>query len=74
MPDFTVIEGGGKRRPTYEEYLARQASRRLVIELLRDLTREYGGAFATANALNCEIAWNKDPAFGVICIQSGPRG
>jgi hypothetical protein len=22
----------------------------------------------------CEIAWNKDPAFGVICIQSGPLG
>jgi V8-like Glu-specific endopeptidase len=22
----------------------------------------------------CEFAWNKDPALGVICIQSGPRG
>jgi hypothetical protein len=22
----------------------------------------------------CESAWNKDPAFGVIGIQSGPRG
>ena len=24
--------------------------------------------------VNCEVAWNKDPALGVICIQSGPRG
>jgi hypothetical protein len=23
---------------------------------------------------NCESAWNKDPVFGVIGIQSGPRG
>ena len=22
----------------------------------------------------CELAWNKDPVFGVIGIQSGPRG
>ena len=22
----------------------------------------------------CEFAWNKNPALGVICIQSGPRG
>jgi mannose-1-phosphate guanylyltransferase/mannose-6-phosphate isomerase len=22
----------------------------------------------------CHFAWNKDPGFGVICIQSGPRG
>jgi len=25
-------------------------------------------------AQKCESAWNKDPAFGVIGIQSGPRG
>jgi hypothetical protein len=24
--------------------------------------------------LGCESAWNKDPVFGVIGIQSGPRG
>ncbi len=24
--------------------------------------------------LGCESAWNKDPLFGVIGIQSGPRG
>jgi hypothetical protein len=23
---------------------------------------------------NCESAWNKNPVFGVIGIQSGPRG
>ena len=22
---------------------------------------------------DCEVAWNKDPALGLICIQSGPR-
>jgi hypothetical protein len=25
-------------------------------------------------APKCESAWNKDPVFGVIGIQSGPRG
>jgi hypothetical protein len=37
-------------------------------------------AFATLNpsptgwlAVNCVSAWNKDPVFGVIGIQSGPR-
>jgi hypothetical protein len=24
--------------------------------------------------IKCVFAWNKDPSFGVICIQSGPRG
>jgi hypothetical protein len=24
--------------------------------------------------IECEQAWNKDPVFGVIGIQSGPRG
>jgi hypothetical protein len=24
--------------------------------------------------VHCEYAWNKDPVFGVIGIQSGPRG
>jgi hypothetical protein len=43
-------------------------------------TREPGLASAKAitgavrNALNCVSAWNKDPVFGVIGIQSGPRG
>jgi hypothetical protein len=26
------------------------------------------------NRSDCESAWNKDPVFGVIGIQSGPRG
>jgi hypothetical protein len=59
MPDFTVIEGGGKggprsekgRRPSIDEVLARDAFRRLVIELLRDLTRDYDSGFATTQAL-----------------------
>jgi hypothetical protein len=27
-----------------------------------------------SHEFGCESAWNKDPAFGVIGIQSGPRG
>ena len=29
---------------------------------------------AARDELVCESAWNKDPVFGVIGIQSGPRG
>ena len=29
---------------------------------------------AVAGAARCVSAWNKDPVFGVIGIQSGPRG
>jgi hypothetical protein len=28
----------------------------------------------TEQDLDCVSAWNKDPVFGVIGIQSGPRG
>lgn len=38
MPDFTVIEGGGKPQ-NYEADAARQAFERLVIEILRALAR-----------------------------------
>jgi hypothetical protein len=39
----------------------------------------HAGKIALAKALlravgDCGSAWNKDPAFGVIGIQSGPRG
>ena len=27
----------------------------------------------THTLADCEVAWNKNPALGVICIQSGPR-
>ncbi len=29
---------------------------------------------ATGEPPKCAFAWNKDPALGVICIQSEPRG
>jgi acyl-CoA reductase-like NAD-dependent aldehyde dehydrogenase len=28
---------------------------------------------AGRDAIGCEVAWNKNPALGMICIQSGPR-
>jgi hypothetical protein len=30
--------------------------------------------FSTRAGTECESAWNKDPVFGVIGIQTGPRG
>lgn len=51
MPDFTVIEGGGKGRQSVEEYLAREAFGRLVIELLRALARENDNGAQSAHAL-----------------------
>src|SRR4051794_2203529 len=36
-------------------------------------TAPYAGR-TTANWVDCESAWNKDPVFGVIGIQTGPRG
>ena len=43
------------------------------------LAREMIGRARVARLLDgyrdlCELAWNKDPVFGVIGIQSGPRG
>ena len=35
------------------------------------LSRGVSGAARSATV--CEVAWNKDPALGLICIQSGPR-
>ena len=33
-----------------------------------------GAKVIVADILGCESAWNKDPVFGVIGIQSGPPG
>jgi hypothetical protein len=33
-----------------------------------------GQAATKCDQHQCESAWNKDPVFGVIGIQSGPRG
>jgi N-ethylmaleimide reductase len=38
-----------------------------------DLQREYYTQRASDGGLICVSAWNKDPVFGVIGIQSGPR-
>lgn len=51
MPDFRVIEGGGKGRQSVEEYLARKAFRRFVIELLRALARENDNGVQSTHAL-----------------------
>ena len=32
------------------------------------------GAYPWIHCAKCVSAWNKDPVFGVIGIQSGPRG
>jgi len=40
---------------------------------LADRSRHPAHDRRQANAV-CEIAWNKDPALEVICIQSGPQG
>jgi transposase len=42
----------------------------------RDMPKRYGNWNSTFVRFTrwCESAWNKDPVFGVIGIQSGPRG
>ena len=54
-----------------------------TLRLLRDSWRRARAAGLTKKGIEhragsplclCEFAWNKDPALGVICIQSGPRG
>jgi hypothetical protein len=46
-----------------------------VLQLLMEADVEgLIGAAGTNGPPICESAWNKDPVFGVIGIQSGPRG
>jgi hypothetical protein len=51
MPDFTVIEGGGDGHKRIDEVLARKASVRFVIELLRALGRDADNGYQTTIAL-----------------------
>jgi hypothetical protein len=39
MPDFTVIEGGGQGPPDWKSSYARQAFRKLAVEMLRAIAR-----------------------------------
>jgi orotate phosphoribosyltransferase-like protein len=38
------------------------------------IAAELSIAQSTVSVILCESAWDKDPIFGVIGIQSGPRG
>jgi hypothetical protein len=44
-------------------------------EYIASALRTEGGHLSIGRGgFTCESAWNKDPVFGVIGIQSGPRG
>src|SRR3954462_15718168 len=58
---------------------SRTASRRLKTNSVSITTRPAPGTAGTGTSRSscwplCESAWNKDPVFGVIGIQTGPRG
>jgi hypothetical protein len=55
-----------------ESYITDALATKFVIVFHLQL-RGTSAADLAQSQLACESAWNKDPAFGVIGIQSGPR-
>lgn len=55
------------------EFVGDHALGRTTLLAQKPLQQPFGGPRIAADLDDCEVAWNRDPAFGVICIQSGPR-
>ena len=61
MSAYFVVQATITDEPKYQKY------REAVVPFIAS----FGGKFAARGAKVCVSAWNKDPVFGVIGIQSG---
>jgi len=74
---LTLFELKGEWRRLHRTTPPKRLSRDLLMRAItyKIQERRLGGLSSSIlRRLECEFAWNKNPALGVICIQSGPRG